>query len=132
MFLPELLCLMFEMCFILIDHYVFSSIVHTKKLIESFRVCHNHRLQLQPTLDTQRKRKRTKTYVRKINKQMYEKHKTCSLFPKRGDQNPKTNGETRTKSTRRLKTLSTTWYKPQSYTELRIKWSRAYLLSHLL
>ena len=31
-----------------------------------------------------------------------------------------------------FKTLSTTWYKPQSYTELRIKWSRAYLLSHLL
>ena len=42
--------------------------------------------------------------------------KTSSLFPKRGDQNAKTNGETRTQSTRRaredFKTLSAPWYKP--------------------
>ena len=31
--------------------------------------------------------------------------KTISLFPKRGDPNAKTNGETRTKSTRRLKNI---------------------------
>ena len=44
-----------------------------KKLIERSRVCHNHKPQ--PTLDTKRKRKRTKTYTCKTNKQMYEKHK---------------------------------------------------------
>ena len=72
-----------------------------KKLIERSRVCHNHKPQ--STLNTKRKRKRTKTYMRKTNKQMYEKHKnTSSLFPKRDNQNPKRKGETRTQSTRRL------------------------------
>ena len=41
-------------------------------------------------------------HARKINKQMYEFTKTSSLFPKRGDQNAKTNGETRKKSVRIL------------------------------
>ena len=45
----------------------------SKHLIGRSRVCHNHKPQ--PTLDTKRKRKRTKTYTRKTNKQMYEKHK---------------------------------------------------------
>ena len=36
------------------------------------------------------------------NKQMYEKHEDQLPFPKRDDQNVKTNGESRAKSTRRL------------------------------
>ena len=44
--------------------------------------------------------------------------KPSSLFPKWGDQNAKTNGEMRTQK-EDFKTLSTPWYKPQSYTELR-------------
>ena len=39
------------------------------------------------------------------NKQMYEKHKDQLPLPKQGDQNAKTNRETRTKSTRRLKSI---------------------------
>ena len=42
-------------------------------------VCHNHKPQ--PTLDTKRTRKRTKTYTRKTNKQMYEKHKDQLPLP---------------------------------------------------
>ena len=58
--------------------------------------------QPQPTPDTKRKRKMKKwkkkkkkidTY--KTNKQMYEKHKTSSLLPKRGDHNAKRNDEIR-------------------------------------
>ena len=76
-----------------------------KKLTEWSRVCHNHKSQ--PTLDTKRKRKMTKTYTRKTTSTKKKKKstrstKTSSLFPKRGDQYAKTNGETRTKSTRRL------------------------------
>ena len=52
----------------------------------------------------QEEKERTKTYARtrKTNKHIYDKYKDSSLFPKRGDQNAKTNGETRTQSTRRL------------------------------
>ena len=46
------------------------SLLPVKKLIERSRVCHNHKPQ--PTLDTMRKRKRTKTYMCKTNKQMYK------------------------------------------------------------
>ena len=50
-----------------------------KKLIERSRVCHNHKSQ--PTLVTKWKRKMTKTYTRKTNKQMYEKHKDQLPLP---------------------------------------------------
>ena len=51
----------------------------------------------------QEEMKRDKTYTHKTNKQMFEKHKNQSLFPKRGDQNAKTNGKTRTKNMRTFK-----------------------------
>ena len=44
----------------------------SKKLIEKSRECHNHKPQ--PTPDTKRKRKMTKTNAHKTNKQMHEKH----------------------------------------------------------
>ena len=44
-------------------------------------------------IHTQKKKKKKKNKCTRITK-------TSSLFPKRGDQNAKTNGETRTKSTR--------------------------------
>ena len=43
-----------------------------KKLIEKSRECHNH--QPQPTTDTKRKRKGTKSNTYKTNKHMHEKH----------------------------------------------------------
>ena len=50
-----------------------------KWLTERSRVCHNHKPQ--PALDTKRKRKMTKTYTRKTNKYMYEKHKDKLPLP---------------------------------------------------
>ena len=44
----------------------------SKKLIEKSRECHNYKPQ--PTPDTKRKRKMTKTNAHKTNKQMHEKH----------------------------------------------------------
>ena len=58
--------------------------------------------QPQPTLHTIRKRKRTKNTRAKQTNKCTRSTKTSSLFPKRGVQNAKTNGDTRTKSTRRL------------------------------
>ena len=49
----------------------------------------------------QEEEKKDKNITLKTNKQIYEKHKD-QLFPKRPD---KTNGETRTKSRRRLQNI---------------------------
>ena len=54
-------------------------LLHEKKVSKKVRVCHNHKPQ--PTLDTKRKWKRTKTYTRKTNKQMHEKHKDQLPLP---------------------------------------------------
>ena len=84
-----------------------GSKVVKNKLIEGSRVRHNHKPQ--PTLDTKRKRKRTKHTRAKQTNKCTRSTKTSSLFPKRGDQNPKKkkkkkkNGETRKKSTKRFK-----------------------------
>ena len=50
-----------------------------KKLIEKSRECHNHKLQ--PTPDTKRKRKMTKTNMYKTNK-CTRSTQTSSFFPK--------------------------------------------------
>ena len=60
-----------------------------KKLIEKSRIFHNHKPQ--PTPDTKKKRKMTKTNTYKTNKQMQRSTQTSSLFSKRGDHNAKRN-----------------------------------------
>ena len=79
---------------------VFSHRINTEKVIERSRVCHNHKPQ--PTLDTKKKENGQKHKRAKQTNICTRSTKTSSLFPKRGDQNAKTNGETRTKSIRRL------------------------------
>ena len=70
---------------------VFSHRINTEKLIERSRVCHNHKPQ--PTLDTKRRRKRTKHARAKQTNKCMRSTKTSTLFPKRGVQLAKTNGE---------------------------------------
>ena len=57
-----------------------------KGVREKSRECHNHKPQ--PFPDTKRKRKHTKPNKRKSNKRK-KSTKTSSLFPKRGNRNPK-------------------------------------------
>ena len=57
-----------------------------------------------------------KTRAKQTNK-CTRNTKTSSLFPKRDDQNAKTNGETRTRAREDFKTLNASQYEPQSYTE---------------
>ena len=72
----------------------------SKKLIERSRVCHNHKPQPTST-PTGREKGQKHTREKQTNK-CTRSTKTSSLFHKLGDQNAKTNGETRTKSTSRL------------------------------
>ena len=60
--------------------------VHTKKVKENSRECHNHKPQ--PFPDTKRKRKPTNPNKHKSNKRT-KGTKICSLFPKRGNRNTK-------------------------------------------
>ena len=71
---------------------IFERLITEKKLIERSRVCYNHKPQ--PTPDTKRKRKMTKTNMYITNKHMHEKQ-TDQLFPKWGDHNAKRYDETR-------------------------------------
>ena len=63
----------------------------------------------QPSTPRRREKGQKHTRAKQTNK-CTRSTKTSSLFPKRGDQNAKTNGETQED----FKTLSAPWYKPQA------------------
>ena len=85
-----------------------SFFIHTKKVREKSRECHNHKPQ--PFPDPKRKRKPTNPNKHKSNKRT-KSTKISSLFPKRGNRNTKmtekhknkmTHGKTYNKSPRRI------------------------------
>ena len=96
-----------------------SSINFKKKLIERSRVCHNHKPQ--PTLDIKRKRKRRKPYTRKTNKKnVQEAQRPAPSPPSEVIRMLKQTEKWGQRAREDVKTLSAPWYKPQSYTKLRI------------
>ena len=86
-------------------------------LIERSRVCHNHKPQ--PTFDTKRKRKKTKTYTRKTNKQtnVRETQKPAPSSPSEVIRMLKQTEKRVQRAREDFKTPSVPWYKPQSHTE---------------
>ena len=92
-----------------------------KKLIEKSRVCHNHKPQ--PILDTKKKRRRTKTYTCKTNKQMYEKHKNQLPFtPSEVIRTLKQTEQRGHRAREDFKTLSAPWRKTTICTWKSNRW----------
>ena len=84
---------------------------YTIKFIERSRVCHNHKLQ--PTLDTKRKRKRTKTYTRKTNK-LREAQRPAPSSQSEVIRMLKQMEKRRQRAREDFKTPSAPWYKPRA------------------